>query len=133
NGLCYTPSTGKWHKLNGPVSPDGTPLAVGGGAACTLTSGTIAVCGGVNKDVFLEALRNQAPDYLEHDPEWYRFNPYTLLFDPASEKWLSPIPSANATARAGASIFSVSDNSFFIYGGELKPRVRSAETSRISL
>lgn len=133
DGLCYTPSTNKWHTVSGPGTPQGTPLAVGGGAACTLSSGKIAVCGGVNKDVFLEALRNQAPDYLSHEPEWYRFNPYTLLFDPATESWLEPLDTATATARAGASIFPGSNNSFFIYGGELKPRVRSSETSHISL
>lgn len=133
NGLCYTPSSNKWHTVKGPVTPQGTPLAVGGGAACTLSSGKIAVCGGVNKDVFLEALRNQAPDYLDHDPEWYRFNPYTLVFDPATESWLEPVDTARATARAGASVIPAQDNSFFIYGGELKPRVRSSETSHISL
>lgn len=132
-GLCYTPSKNKWSKIKGPEAPDGTPLAVGGGAACTLTSGMIAVCGGVNKDVFLEALRNQAPDYLDHDPEWYRFNPWTLLFNPVTQSWLTPLPTAAATARAGASIFPGSDNSFYIYGGELKPRVRSSETSHISI
>ena len=133
DGLCYTPSTNKWHTVSGPITPQGTPLAVGGGAACTLSSGKIAVFGGVNKDVFLEALRNQAPDYLSHEPEWYRFNPYTLLFDPATESWLEPLDTAAATARAGASIFPGSNNSFFIYGGELKPRVRSSETTHISL
>lgn len=132
-GLCYTPSTNEWHAVNGPLAPQGTPLAVGGGAACTLSSGKIAVCGGVNKDVFLEALRNQAPDYLSHEPEWYRFNPCTLLFDPATESWLEPLGTATATARAGASVFPGKDNSFYIYGGELKPRVRSSETSHISL
>lgn len=132
-GLCYTPSTNKWHAVNGPLAPQGTPLAVGGGAVCTLSSGKIAVCGGVNKDVFLEALRNQAPDYLSHEPEWYRFNHCTLLFDPATESWLEPLGTATATARAGASVFPGKDNSFYIYGGELKPRVRSSETSHISL
>ena len=78
-------------------------------------------------------MRNQAPDYLDHDPEWYRFNPYTLVFDPATESWLEPVDTARATARAGASVIPAQDNSFFIYGGELKPRVRSSETSHISL
>lgn len=133
DGLCYNPAKNKWTKISGPTDPDGTPLAVGGGAACTTSSGIIAVCGGVNKDVFLEALRNQAPDYLSHDPQWYRFNPWTLRFDAATRSWLEPIPTAEATSRAGASVFAGPDNSFFIYGGELKPRVRSSETSHVSL
>ena len=131
NGLCYVPSSGKWLKVAGPHTPEGKPLAVGGGAACTLTGGDIAVCGGVNKDIFIEALRKQAPDYLTHEPSWYRFNPYTVVFHPATSSWSVAYAQPEATARAGAAIFVGTHNDFYLYGGELKPRVRSSELSHL--
>ncbi len=131
DGLKYKPSTRKWHRLDGPATASGDPVSVGGGAACTLRCGKIAVCGGVNKDVFIEALRNQAPDYLDHDPQWYRFNPYTFIFDPASESWSVALEDAAATARAGAALFPGTDCDLYVYGGELKPRVRTSETTHI--
>lgn len=133
NGLCYNPENNKWTKIAGPETPDGEPLAVGGGAACTLSCGKIAVCGGVNKDVFLEALRNQAPDYLDHDPSWYRFNPYLLIFDPAVASWCTPVNTGGVTSRAGAAIFPGLECDFYLYGGELKPRVRTSDTVHITI
>lgn len=130
-GLSYSISRDKWTAVAGPAAPDGEALSLGGGAACTLADGRIAAAGGVNKDVFLEALRNQAPDYLEHDPSWYRFNPYVLLFDPATQHWRAVAEDASATARAGASIFPAAGG-FYLYGGELKPRVRTSQTTFVS-
>jgi len=129
-GLRYSPKKDKWYPLPAPTTDDGEPISLGGGTACTLTNGTIAACGGVNKDIFLDALRNQAPDYLQHPTPWYRFNGRVLHFHPASETWnaFEPDPAA---ARAGAAMIAGPDNDFFLTGGELKPRIRTAETLHI--
>ena len=81
DGLKYDPQTGKWTTLPAPTDANGELLASGGGVASTLPDGRIVVCGGVNKDVFLSALQNQAPDYLQHPIEWYKFNPNILIFN----------------------------------------------------
>lgn len=131
-GLRYSPEKDRWTKIAAPTGADGETVSLGGGAACTLSDGTIVACGGVNKDVFLEALRNQAPDYLQHPIEWYRFNDRVLLFHPTTEAWTEADRDAS-TARAGAAIAAGSDIDFFLTGGELKPRIRTTETIHISL
>lgn len=126
-GLRYSPSKNKWSAVEGPADTEGTPLSVGGGAACTLSDGRIAVAGGVNKDIFLEALRNQAPDYLQHPAEWYRFNPNILIFNPATTQWDVEETTPQA-ARAGAAMVAGPDHDLYILGGEIRPRIRTAET-----
>lgn len=131
-GLKYTPSTGKWTELDAPADAQGQTLSTGGGVACTLSDGRIAVCGGVNKDVFLSALRNQAPDYLQHPIDWYRFNTNVLVFDPKAEKWSMAAVTPDA-ARAGAAVMAGTDKDFYLYGGELKPRIRTSETAHFTI
>ncbi len=131
NGLRYSPSKNKWTAIEGPTDRDNEPVSVGGGTACTLSDGRIAVAGGVNKDIFLEALRNQAPDYLQHPAEWYRFNPNVFIYDPDTESWSIEETTAEA-ARAGASIVAGQDCDLYLLGGEIKPRIRTAETLYIN-
>lgn len=127
DGLCYTPSENKWRTLPAPTDSTGESISLGGGSICTLSDGTIAATGGVNKDIFLNALRNQAPDYLAHPIEWYRFNPNVLVYDPVQQSWHTALTDP-ATARAGAAIITGSDRDCYLTGGELKPRVRTPET-----
>ena len=126
SGLKYSPARNRWEKISGPVDASGDPLSVGGGCAAVTADGRIAIAGGVNKDVFLEALRNQAPDYLQHPIEWYRFNPNVLLFDPQTSSWQILLTDPMA-ARAGAAMVST-PRGLVLLGGELKPRIRTAET-----
>lgn len=127
DGLAYDPAANKWTAL--PEPPGG--LSLGGGVAVTLADGRIAAAGGVNRDVFLAALQNQAPDYLLHPVDWYQFNPNVLIFNPADGSWetLATTPDA---ARAGAALFALPDT-LYLYGGELKPRIRTAETLKVHL
>lgn len=127
DGYVYSPSRGKWTPIAGPTDLTGSPVSVGGGVACTLPDGRIVVTGGVNKDVFLEALRNQAPDYLDHPIAWYRFNDHVFVFDPATGNW-SESSREPGVARAGAAAVACADGSVVITGGELKPRIRTSET-----
>jgi len=127
DGLCYDPATNKWRKLPAPENADGEAVFLGGGTATTLSNGLIAATGGVNKDIFLEAIQNQAPDYLQHPIPWYRFNQKVLIFDPNSEQW-SIAESTPDTARAGASAIAGPNADLYIFGGELKPRIRTSET-----
>ncbi|MDE7336146.1 MAG: cyclically-permuted mutarotase family protein [Muribaculaceae bacterium] len=123
SGLRYDPATKKWTEAADPG------LTFGGGVAATRADGLIIAAGGVNRDVFLAALQNQAPDYLMHPIEWYNFNKKVMLFDPAANSWQLLVETPDA-ARAGASIIATPEATF-IYGGELKPRIRTASTIRL--
>ena len=93
----------------------------------TLPDGRVVAMGGVNKDVFLEALRNQASDYLSHPVEWYRFNGRVMVFDPAAQTWTV------AADDAGAAAAVTPDSEILLIGGELKPRIRTTAVSAIRL
>lgn len=126
DGLCFDPATGKWIEIAGPKNARGEAVATGGGVAATLESGIIAVAGGVNKDVFLSALINQAPDYLNHPIAWYAFNPTVYYFNPATSEWTIG-PTDPLQARAGAAAVAKGSDLILI-GGELKPRIRTNQT-----
>lgn len=132
DGLVYIPSKKKWQAVAGPKDEEGMALSVAGGCAAALPDGRIVVTGGVNKDIFLAALRTPSPDYLSHPVEWYRFNSAVLLFNPATRQWQLPRRDAE-TARAGAMLIPRPDGSLMLYGGELKPRIRTPRITLLSL
>lgn len=127
DGLAYDFTSGKWSEVAGPTDGNGEPLALGGACAAAFADGKVLVCGGVNKDVFLSALQNQAPDYLQHPVEWYRFNPNILLFDAYNSKW-SVVGQSPLCARAGALLLNCGADKALLFGGELKPRVRTPQS-----
>jgi sialate O-acetylesterase len=131
DGLCYDPAKNKWTKIDAPTV-NGTEVSVGGGTAATLSDGKIAVIGGVNKDIFLQALQNQPADYLEHAPAWYKFNASVFVYDAVANTWSAPQQTADA-ARAGAVAVPFATNKVYIHGGEVKPRIRTANPLLLSL
>lgn len=120
DGLCYDPQTGSWSLL--PEPAPGVTLA--GGVAVALSDGRIVCSGGVNRKIFLEAITDQAEDYLEHPVQWYRFNGKTYIFHPSDLTW-SKLDYNPDRARAGAAAALLPDGTVLIMGGELKPRVRA--------
>lgn len=132
DGLRYDIKKAIWKKVNGPTVNNGEEVSLGGGTLATLTDGRMVITGGVNKDIFLNALRNQAPDYLTHPIEWYKFNPIIFIFNPGKELWETWDMTQN-TARAGAGTTVIGKNSVIVVGGELKPRIRTSENYTINL
>lgn len=132
DGCRFNIKDKEWHHLEAPKGENGEEISLGGGCAATLPDGLIVAAGGVNKDVFLNALRNQAPDYLEHPIEWYRFNDNILVFDPKTETW-KVVAQNKEAARAGAGMVVTPDKEILLIGGELKPRIRTAEIFRFKL
>lgn len=130
DGYEYNPATNKWTHIDGPADENGDALSTGGGVAALLPDGEIMVTGGVNKDIFLGALRNQPADYLSHPEEWYRFNSRVLLFNPAKRSWKIACTDPQM-ARAGAAIAVGADGTAYVMGGELKPRIRTPYTAVI--
>lgn len=131
-GLRYSVAKNKWTVVKSPVDAQGETLTLGGGVAVKLADGRIAACGGVNKDIFVNALRALPEGYLTHPIEWYKFNPNVVVFDPKSETWSVAEQSADV-ARAGAAIVAGGANDFYLMGGEVKPRIRTAQTLHVEL
>lgn len=137
DGLVYDPEKGKWNSVKAPLDNEGNEVTLSGGAAVTLPDGKILAAGGVNKDVFLNAIRQLPEGYLFNPIEWYRFNPNVLVFNPADGNW-EVYASDSETARAGAALICIpgqggnkAQATVLQYGGELKPRIRTASTLKI--
>lgn len=112
-----------------PVDDQDEALFLGGGTVINLTDSTLLAIGGVNKDVFLEAVNHPQPGYMTHPVEWYRFNPYVSLFD--GRDWHNLVISS-ITARAGAALVKTGDD-IYIIGGELKPGIRTPEIYKMTI
>ncbi len=134
-GLALDLASGRWTTVAAPR--DGRrELTLSGGVAATLADGTIICTGGVNREIFLAAITCQAPDYLTHPVEWYRFNGRVCRFSPQTGSWQVEKSQADY-ARAGASAIvlpaaaDASTQQLMLLGGEAKPRVRNPKTSTI--
>ena len=127
DGWAYDVAARRWQHLPSPVDTECSEVFLGGGTAVNLGTETLIVIGGVNREVFLSALNHPQPDYMTHEPEWYKFNPLVLAYKDGSWRVLGKEKSA---ARAGAALVSVSDD-IYIIGGELKPGIRTADIFRL--
>ncbi|MDE7123357.1 MAG: hypothetical protein K2N93_03390 [Alistipes sp.] len=128
-GYRYDTAAARWERIAG--TPDGGTLT--GAAAAILPSGQLAVAGGVDRDVFTEALRlppERIRAYQSQPAGNYRFRSTVWLFDPATERWI-PSGRSPATARAGAALVATR-RGVVLLGGELKPGIRTAEHLRTS-
>ena len=142
DGYKFSPKTNQWTKLASPLSKQGKEVSLGGGVAVTVNDSLILCTGGVNKDIFLEALQREfrlkgeqakikAAEYLSHPAEWYRFNDKVFLYNTLRNKW-QLIDEDNRMARAGASIVG-EGNTFFLINGETKPGIRTSGITKIKL
>lgn len=130
DGYCYDAISDTWKLLDSPKDSIGNSLTLSGGTA-VLAASKILCMGGVNKEIFWDAISDSyrlvsKEDYLQKAPNWYRFNGYLLQFDLGREEW-NILPSYDKRlARAGAQLVKWNDKFFYI-GGELKPGVRTPE------
>lgn len=134
NGIAYNPSTHTWRFLDPPTDSLDHPVTLTGGAAALYRK--IYCAGGVNKDIFLDAISGKyalvrQTDYMHQAISWYRFNGYLFVFDPDTERWQEQPLHHRQLARAGAQLVAFGSTLYYI-GGELKPGVRTPEILRIS-
>lgn len=127
DGCRYSFSTKEWSPL-GDISFDGNVLTLSGGAATLLDDGTIVAAGGVNRDIFADAVSGrytmvEKENYMHQTAEWYRFNNNMLLYNVELDRW-SLLRSDAAFARAGAAIVADRERIYSVCG-ELKPGIRS--------
>lgn len=132
DGYCYSSDTKQWTAVAAPCDENGEALSVGGGTAVTVDNRWVLCTGGVNKDIFLSALRAPMEGYMLHEPEWYKFNDRFMVYDMKEDAWNTVIRSSHL-ARAGAVLVSGGNDSFYNINGELKPGIRTPEITRIWL
>ena len=114
-----------------PKGSDGEVVPLGGGAAVALNDSLVLCTGGVNKDIFLAALRCPEKDYLLHPVEWYKFNDRILVYNINLDIW-QEVARTSLVARAGAALVGW-DKTYYNINGELKPGVRTPEIIKITV
>ena len=131
DGVRFDVANGRWL----PTSHTGGPTLVG---ASALASGAahILCVGGVNKDIFEAALRQEIPDYMTKEPAWYRFRRSILAYHTITDSWVEIFDSP-LLARAGAALVPLESPSgslsALLVGGEEKPGIRSVDTTRVDI
>ena len=133
------------------MGSDSVAVSLGGGAGIACGDSLILCTGGVNKDIFLEALKREekmkqavaegdlpvvdslklaAKAYMSMPPEAYRFNDRIWVYDTSKDGWRE-VMRFPGTARAGA-VLAGENGTFFHIGGELKPGIRTPEIVKIT-
>ena len=148
--LRYDTENKKWEEVGQQIDPEtNNPFSLGGATAMPIDNRYILCLGGVNHDIFLDAITTQytighdqtltdeekgqrnhefSANYMTQPIDYYKFNSECRVFDTQTGTW-STIDNTPNTARAGATL--VWDGStFYAVQGELKPGVRSPETWR---
>lgn len=135
DGYCYRPKQKKWELVSAPVDPEtGEYLTLTGGTSIALSDSLIVCTGGVNKDIFLDAIsgsysRVAKAHYLMQPVSWYQFNGRLLIYNTRRNCW-SERGQSSGLARAGAALLGTQQE-MFIIGGEIKPGIRTPEICRI--
>ena len=131
DGYAYNPIAKEWKQVATPVDEAGTPVSLGGGVALPMGEDAVFCAGGVNKDIFLQALQgiHKGKEYLTRPVEWYQFNRKLLKYDVNEDKWTC-LGDYEQGARAGAAMVS-DGSSYYIINGELKPGIRTKDINRI--
>ena len=131
DGYCYSSVSRQWTPVATPAGDDGETVSLGGGTAVAVNDSLILCTGGVNKDIFLAALRHPEKDYLLHPVEWYKFNDRILVYNANRNIW-QEVARTPQTARAGAALTGW-NKTFYNINGELKPGVRTPEIIKITV
>mgnify|MGYP003294314410 CR=1 FL=1 len=141
DGWQYDPKEDKWSPLPTPSNAEGHPMTLTGGAALPWGKEEVLAVGGVNRNVFLGGIQGifPMPDYLEHEAEWYKFNPCLMAYNVNTGIW-RVVDQSELLARAGESLVTVpiadpkngeTEDAVLVIGGEIKPGIRSTNVTCI--
>ena len=134
NGVCYDPLYNKWSETS-EIIVAGEPVALVGAAAVNSGTSFIVCVGGVNKSIFDQALGGPQPDYMTHEPAWYKFRTTLLIYNTITDTW-SELEGDSCLARAGAAVVDYAvggKHRWLVINGESKPGVRSADAASVSV
>lgn len=151
--LRYDVAAQTWEKVGEQLDTETKkPFSLGGAAATAIDNRYILCFGGVNYEIFLDAITTQynigndnttsaeekarlnlefSKTYMTQPIEYYKFNPECRIFDTVTGEWKIIDVTPNA-ARAGATLVS-DGKTIYAVQGELKPGLRSADTWTIEL
>lgn len=135
DGYRYLPASKTWEPVSAPVVPaTGELLTLTGGASVACSDSLILCVGGVNKEIFLDAIsgsysRVTKENYLTQPVSWYRFNNRLMVYDIHRNGW-DEWGQSSGLARAGAALAG-RQQEVFVIGGETKPGIRTAQICKI--
>lgn len=102
------------------------------GASGQVHEGNLLFAGGVNYQIFKDAMEGHAPkDYMEKAPEWYRFNKKLFAYDPVRKSWTFMTESEHM-ARAGGILLKKKGRLYMVCG-ETKPGVRTQKVVSVPI
>lgn len=135
DGLSFNREKREWKDLGFIGENEAESITTTGAAMVNISPNEVVLAGGVNKDLFFDAISGaynmvKKEDYLLQPVEWYRFNTNLMHYSGETNKWTKTNLSSPHLARAGAAMV-VHGNHIYYIGGELKPGIRSAQISRI--
>ena len=133
DGYKYDFDNDTWEKV-AEVSLNGKALTVAGGNSIKLNEKEMLVMGGVNKEIFDDAvaklgslqgreLANFRDHYFRMDPYEFRFNSDILIYNADSDSWRS-IGESPFDPNAGAALLLIG-NKIYSINGEIKAGVRT--------
>ena len=133
DGYKYDFDADTWTKV-ADVSLNGKALTVAGGNSIKLNEKEMLVMGGVNKEIFDDAvaklgslqgreLANFRDHYFRMDPYEFRFNSDILIYNADSDSWRS-IGESPFDPNAGAALLLIG-NKIYSINGEIKAGVRT--------
>ena len=136
DGLSFNREKREWKDLGFIGENEAESITTTGAAMVNISPNEVVLAGGVNKDLFFDAISGaykmvKKEDYLLQPVEWYRFNTTLMHYSGETNKWTKTNLSSPHLARAGAAMV-VHGNHIYYIGGELKPGIRSAQISRIT-
>lgn len=132
NVLRYDLGSGEWtEETQLPLDAEGVPRCLVGGSG-VYADGCLILAGGVNHDIFRQAVEGKAPkDYLKKPREWYKFNRDVLVYHLQERRWTThPLPVG--TDKAGG-VLVRRGNTLYMVCGETKPGIRTQEVFSFSL
>ncbi|MBD9179951.1 MAG: cyclically-permuted mutarotase family protein, partial [Odoribacter splanchnicus] len=145
DGWSYNPKNNQWYPES-VILPYGTeePMALVGAAGVASGSHHLVFVGGVNrerfqraldrpllieqalqeaKDTLVSLLRQEQDEYMNHSPEWYRFNGQLLIYHTITGTWVTE-SNFREIAKAGAAVVPYRGK-WLVVNGESKPGIRS--------
>lgn len=152
DGYCFSLATQQWKPVATPAVNDSTTISLGGGMGIAVSDSLILCTGGVNKDVFLTALKREealktavanddqceihrlktiGKEYMLWPARQYRFNDRILIYNTRRDHW-EEVFRHPGMSRAGA-VMVGKGNTFFSINGELKPGIRTPEINKITI